>query len=113
MKKRIGMVIGTVPEKMELYRRLHGPVSDENRTTRELLSKYHYENFNIFITEMDDGKEYLFGYYEYTGDDYEKDTAELHSLPEYRAWLDVTDACQKPLKGEKSWKTMEQIFFLE
>ena len=27
--------------------------------------------------------------------------------------LGVTDACQKPLAGENSWRTMERVFFLE
>ena len=108
--KRIGMVIGTIPEKLELYRKLH---ADSNEGVRSLLKKYHYRNFSIFITRMDDGNDYLFGYFEYTGDDFEKDDAELRALPEYREWLGMTDACQKPLSGEKSWKTMERVFFLE
>ena len=108
--KRVGMVIGTVPEKLEIYKQLH---SDSHAGVRHLLKKYHFHNFNIFITRMDDGKDYLFGYYEYTGDDFEKDDAELRALPEYAEWLSVTDSCQTPLKGEKSWKTMERIFYLE
>ena len=47
--KRVGMVIGTVPEKIELYKKLH---ADETHYVRDLLKKYHYQNFNIFITEM-------------------------------------------------------------
>ena len=108
--KRIGMVIGTVPEKLELYKKLH---ADSNEGVRQLLKRYHYRNFNIFITKMNDGKEYLFGYFEYVGNDFEKDDAELRALPEYKEWLNVTDSCQKPLPGEQSWKTMERIFFLE
>lgn len=108
--KRVGMVIGTVPEKLALYKKLH---ADKNASVRQLLKKYHFQNFSIFITRMDDGKEYLFGYYEYTGDDFEKDDAELRALPEYAEWLKVTDACQQPLEGEMSWKEMERVFYLE
>jgi len=108
--KRIGMVIGTVPEKLELYKKLH---SDENEGIRKILKKYHYQNFSIFIAKMDDGKDYLFGYYEYTGENFEKDDAQLHALPEYAEWLKVTNACQKPLKDETSWKMMDRVFFLE
>lgn len=108
--KRIGMVIGTVPEKLELYRNVH---SDGNAGVRHLLKKHHFQNFNIFITKMDDGNQYLFGFFEYVGDDFEKDDAELRALPEYAEWLKLTDSCQKPLAGEKHWKIMEQIFFLE
>ena len=108
--KRVGMVIGTVPEKLDLYKKLH---SDDHAGVRHLLKKYHFQNFNIFITQMDDGKDYLFGYYEYTGDDFEKDDAALRTEPDYAEWLSVTDSCQKPLAGETSWKTMERVFFLE
>ncbi len=108
--KRVGMVIGTVPEKLELYKALH---ADETHPVRDILKRFHYQNFNIFITEMPDGKEYLFGYYEYTGDDFEKDDAELRALPEYAAWLSQTDPCQIPLPGYKSWKEMERVYFLE
>lgn len=108
--KKFGMVIGTVPEKLELYKQLH---ADSNGGVRHLLKKYHYQNFNIFITKMDDGKDYLFGYFEYVGNDFEKDEAELKSLPEYQEWLAMTDSCQKPLSGEQSWKTMERVFYLE
>lgn len=110
MFKRVGMVIGTIPEKLELYKKLH---SDSNEGVRHLLKKYHYQNFSIFITKMADGKEYLFGYYEYTGDNFEKDDEELRSLPEYAEWLELTDACQKPLEGEQGWRTMERVFFMD
>ncbi len=108
--KRIGMVIGTVPEKLELYKKLH---ADDNEGVRHLLKKYHFQNFSIFITRMDDGEEYLFGYYEYTGDDFEKDDAKLRALPEYAEWLSMTDPCQKPLAGEQSWRMMDRLFFME
>jgi len=108
--KRVGMVIGTIPEKLALYKALH---ADDNVGVRPILKKFHFQNFNIFITRMDDGKEYLFAYYEYTGDNFEKDDADLRADPEYAAWLNQTDACQAPLSGEKSWKMMEQVYFLE
>ena len=102
--KRVGMVIGTNPEKLALYKQLH---ADDHEGVRHLLKKYNYQNFSIFITRMDDGKEYLFGYYEYTGTDFEKDDAELRALPE------LTDTCQRPLTDEKSWKNMANIFFMD
>lgn len=108
--KRVGMVIGADTEKLELYKRLH---ADENEGVRPLLKKYHYQNFSIFVTKMDDGKEYLFGYYEYTGNDFEADQQKLNALPEYAEWLKVTDSCQRPLAGETSWRNMERIFYLE
>ena len=108
--KRVGMVIGMNPMKRDIYLELHAA---ENEGVRHLLKKYHFQNFNIFISRMDDGKEYLFGYYEYTGNNFEKDDAELRALPEYARWLEITDACQLPLNSDKGWKSMESIFFME
>ena len=110
MVRRFGGVIGTVPEKLELYKALH---ADETHWVRGLLRKYNYHNFSIFITRMDDGKEYLFQYYEYTGDDYEKDTEALMAEPKYAEWLSQTDPCQIPLSGNKSWKMMDSVFYME
>ena len=111
--KRAGMVIGTVSEKMELYRRLHDGVNDDNREIVELLKKHNYQNYNIFLTRMDDGKEYLFAYYEYIGDDFDADNAELATHEEYRNWIELTGTCQKSLHNVKGWKMMEHIFYME
>ena len=108
---RVGQVIGMVPEKIEEYKRLHSDGSAESAIIRPILRAHNFHNFNIYITKLDDGKDYLFAFYEYTGDDYEKDNADLMSIPEYHHWLSMTDPCQKPLAGYESWKHMEQVYY--
>ncbi len=105
--KRVGMVIGIKPDKIEEYKKLH---SDSNPGVRDLLTKYHIHNFSIFLQKID-GKWYEFGYYEYTGDDYEDDMAKLAAEPRNKAWLAVTDPMQIPLPGSKGWTVMEQVYF--
>ena len=105
--KRIGMVIGVRPEKIDEYKVLH---ADSNPGVRDLLSKYHMENFSIFLHQID-GKWYEFGYYEYTGDDYEGDMAKLDAEPRNKEWLKVCDPLQLPLSGEASWAVMEQVYY--
>jgi len=105
--RRIGMVIGLKPEHIAEYTRLH---TGDNCVVRDLLNKYHMHNFSIFLHEID-GKTYEFGYYEYTGDDYEGDMAKLSDEPRNQAWLKVCDATQIPLKGEKSWAMMKSVFY--
>jgi L-rhamnose mutarotase len=105
--QRIGMVIGIKPDRIAEYTKLH---TGDNCVVRDLLSKYHMENFSIFIHEIE-GKWYEFGYYEYTGDDYEADMAKLSAEPRNQAWLEVCDATQIPLKGEKSWAKMKSVFY--
>ena len=108
--KRVGMVIGVKPEHIEEYKRLH---ADDYAGVRDLLTKYHMHNFSIFLQKMPDGKWYEFGYYEYTGDDFEGDMAKLAKEPRNIEWLKVCDAMQIPLPGATSWTVMERAYFNE
>ena len=105
--QRIGTVVGLKPDRMNEYIRLH---TGDNCPVRDLLDKYHLNNFSIFLREIE-GKWYEFGYYEYTGDDIKGDMAKLAAEPRNQAWLKQTDAMQIPLKGEKSWATMKNIYY--
>jgi len=105
--KRIGMVVGIKPEKIAEYKRLH---ADSYSGVRDLLNKYHMHNFSIFLHKID-GKYYEFAYYEYTGNDYEADMARLDAEPRNKEWLKVTDPMQLPLKGDKSWAVMEEVYY--
>lgn len=106
--KRIGMVIGVKPDKVSAYEALH---SDNNPGVRDLLNKYHMHNFSIFIKKFSDGKYYEFGYYEYTGNNYEKDMEALSKEPRNIAWLKKTDPMQLPLKGENGWSLMQKVYY--
>ena len=106
--KRIGMVIKIDSSRISEYLALH---ADSNPGVRDLLVKYHLRNFSIFLTQMDDGNFYEFGYYEYSGPNFEVDMANLDAEPRNKAWLKVCDPMQIPLKGESSWKKMKQVYF--
>ena len=84
------MVVGIKPEKIEEYERLH---ADSNPGVRDLLTKYHMHNFSIFLQQIE-GKWYEFGYYEYTGDDFDADMAALAKEPRNIEWLKVCDPMQ-------------------
>lgn len=108
--KRVGMVVGIDPEKIPEYKRLH---ANDYAGVRDLLSKYHMKNFNIFLQKMPDGKWYEFGYYEYHGEDFEADMAKLDKEPRNIEWLKVCDPMQIPLPGASGWTEMEQVYFNE
>ena len=108
--RRIGMVIGIKPEKIKQYKALH---ADSNSGVRYLLSKYHIRDFSIYLRRLDDGKDYLFGYYEYDGKDYQADMNHLAAEPRNQEWLSVMDPLQVPLRGEKSWATMDLVYHNE
>ena len=108
--KRVGMVIGIKPEVIDEYKALH---ADSNPGVRDLLSAAHMENFSIFIHQFDDDKYYLFGYYEYTGNDFEADMAVLAKKDRNIEWLKVCDPMQIPFAGQNSWSVMEQVYYNE
>ena len=105
--RRVGMVIGIRPDRISAYEALHAA---SNSGVRDLLEKYHMHNFSIYLHQLDDGKYYLFGYYEYTGTDYDGDMAKLAQEPRNQQWLSTTDPMQIPLRGEKSWSKMREVY---
>lgn len=106
--KRIRMVVGIKPELIEEYRRLHAA---ENPGVRDLLNKYHVHNFSIFLQQMPDGKWYEFGYYGYTGSDFDGDMAKLAKEPRNVEWLKKCDPMQVSLPGAKGWTEMESVYY--
>ena len=108
--KRVGMVIGIKPDKIAAYKALHAA---SNRGVRDLLGKYHMKNFSIYLRQLDDGNYYLFAYYEYDGSDYDGDMRKLSAEKRNIEWLSVTDPMQKPLRGQKSWTQMEEVYHNE
>jgi len=105
--KRVGMVIKLKPECVEEYRRLH---ADSNSGVRDLLGKYHMRNFNIFLHRIG-GEWFEFGYYEYTGEDFDADMAALAAEPRNQAWLEICDPMQLPLTGQAGWTDMEPVYY--
>ncbi len=105
--KRVGMVVGIREDKLAEYKQLH---ADSNPGVRDLLTKYHMHNFSIYLQQIE-GKWYEFGYYEYTGKDFEGDMARLAKEPRNIDWLRVCDPMQLPLPGAKGWTEMERAYF--
>jgi L-rhamnose mutarotase len=105
--QRIGMVIGIKADQIVAYEALHAA---SNAGVRDLLEKYHMHNFSIYMRQLDDGKYYLFGYYEYTGADYKADMEKLGAEPRNKKWLSVTGPMQVPLPGEQTWAMMKEVY---
>ena len=108
--KRVGMVIKIKPDFIDEYRKLH---TDDHPGVRDLLTEANMRNFSIFLLQLDDGNWYEFGYYEYTGDDFEADMAKLEKHPRNIEWLEICDPMQVPLEGYEGWAEMEQVYFNE
>ena len=106
--KRVGMVIKIKPECIEEYIAVH---ADSNAGVRDLLIEANMRNFSIFLHQLDDGNWYEFGYYEYTGTDFEADMEKLARHPRNIEWLKVCDPMQIPLEGYEGCAEMEQIYY--
>jgi L-rhamnose mutarotase len=110
--QRFAWITGLKPEKAAYYKELHAnPWPGVLKTLKEC----HIRNFSIHLKELD-GRQYLFAYLEYTGDDFDSDMKKMAADPETQRWWKETDPCQLPLpearaKG-KIWTDMEEVFFL-
>lgn len=106
--ERYGSVIKVKPEKLDYYKKLHAnPWPGVNKMIREC----NIQNYSIYLKD-----DYLFSYFEYTGDDFEADMEKMAQDPETQRWWMETDPCQIPLstakEGEK-WASMEEVYHLD
>ncbi|ETO25749.1 hypothetical protein RFI_11390 [Reticulomyxa filosa] len=109
--KRYGSIIGLKPEKEQYYRQLHSSTWPK---VLERLKKSNIQNYSIYIGELE-GKKYLFSYFEYTGDNFEKDMQLIAADPETQRWWKETDPCQRQLPNRKegqNWSDLELVFLM-
>lgn len=111
--QRYGMVIGLNPAKVEEYKQLHAAAwPDVLRMIREC----NLRNYSIFLRTLDDGKPYLFSYFEYTGKDFAADMARMAADPTTQKWWSFCMPCQVPLARRQPgewWASMEEVFHLD
>jgi L-rhamnose mutarotase len=104
---RYGMVIGIKPDQLSAYKALHAA---SNPGVRDLLEKHNIHNYSIYLQKFDDGKYYLFAYYEYTGTDFKGDMEKSGADPRNQKWQSVTSPMQIPFAGTHGWTKMEEVF---
>lgn len=111
--KRLGWVIGLRPGCGDEYRRLHAAVWPD---VLAMIQRCKIRNYSIYLRRLDDGKEYLFSYLEYTGDDFAADMARMAADPVTQQWWAVCKPCQQPLANRTEgewWSEMEEVFHLD
>lgn len=110
--RRFGQVAAIRPESIVKYKELHASVWPEVLAG---LDKYHVSNYSIYLKELEHGKPYLFGYFEYTGRDYDDDMAGMMKNPTVQKWESVAGGeClidQSPDGKDLWWVEMEEVFF--
>ena len=108
--KRYGSVIGVRAEKLEEYKRLHTAVWPD---VLRMIKQCHIQNYSIYLRQLDDGRHYLFSYFEYTGQNFAADMAKMAADPTTQNWWSVCKPCQQPLANrepEEWWATMDEVF---
>ncbi len=107
------MVIGLREEKVEEYKALHASAWPD---VLKQIQESHIQNYSIYLHRLDDGNYYLFSYFEYTGEDFERDMQKMADDPTTQRWWTFCKPCQKPLenrgKGEW-WSGMEEVFHFD
>lgn len=111
--KRRGMVIGLRAEKVDEYRALHASVWPG---VLAMIERCNIRNYSIYLRRLDDGRHYLFSYFEYIGSDFAADMARMAADPLTREWWALCMPCQQLLESrarEEWWAEMEEVFHLD
>jgi L-rhamnose mutarotase len=109
VKSRHGSIIG-IPEKSILaYTQMHAAVWPG---VLAALDKVNIRNYSIYLGQIKPGEYLLFSYFEYVGDDFQRDMASMGDEVT-KLWWTYTDPLQTRLPGTpegQQWKTMEEVF---
>ena len=108
--QRFASVIGLKAEFEQQYRELHANVWP---SVLKRIEQSNIRNYSIY-TMIILGENYLFGYFEYVGSDYESDMALMADDPIIQKWWNETDKCQNKMPNSQSneqWSVMEKVFF--
>lgn len=108
--KRMGMVIGIKPDKIEYYKQLH---TNAWPAILKKIDECNIHNYSIYLQKIE-GKYFLFSYFEYTGTDFDKDMKKMAADTTTQRWWKETDPTQIPLPEaaaqKKVWANMEEVF---
>ncbi|MBT3777199.1 MAG: L-rhamnose mutarotase [Pelagibacteraceae bacterium] len=106
--QRYAMAVRLKKEKREFYIENHANVWPE---VLEELKKVKVKNYSIYLKE-----DFMFGYLEYAGDDFEGDMAEMQTIPIVDKWTKLMINCFNPFpnnEDNESWVMMDEIFHLD
>ena len=109
--QRYGMVVGLKKEEVQRYKQLH---AEPWEGVLNQLDRSNVRNYSIWLVELRPDEHYLFGYLEYTGDDFDGDMKAMGDDETTRRWWKETDPCQTPIPtagAGEHWVMMEEVFY--
>lgn len=108
--QRMGSVLGIKAEHIAEYKALH---ADVWASVLSKIAECNIRNYTIFLREPEN---LMFAYFEYHGDDFERDAAKMAADPETQRWWSINMPLQMPLETRKEgewWAEMEQVFHVD
>jgi L-rhamnose mutarotase len=106
--KRFGQIIRIKTDKIEEYKKYHSAVWPE---VLNMIKKCHIRNYSIFLKDN-----YLFAYFEYTGNNFAADMAKMAADKSTQKWWDIMMPMQQPVITKQEgewWSDMEEVFHLD
>ncbi|MCE3037909.1 L-rhamnose mutarotase [Helicobacter anatolicus] len=104
-KQRFSQITKIKQDMLETYKNLHYNAWKEINDT---LKKAHIQNYSIYHYG-----DYLFAYFEYTGEDFSKDMQQIAQDSFTQKWWIQTDACQIPMGENSPWLDITEVFHLD
>ena len=105
MVQRFAKVLGIPKENRERYEELHADVWP---AVLEQIKRSNIRNYSIYRYG-----ELLFSYFEYVGDDYEGDMAQMAADPMTQKWWEINEPLQQPVPERNEgewWMDIPEIF---
>ncbi|MBQ4631609.1 MAG: L-rhamnose mutarotase [Clostridia bacterium] len=103
--KRFVLYAELKPDKVEEYKEIHKNAWPE---ILEIITKAHMHNYSISVI----GNK-VFTIYDYTGDDYDADMAEMEKYPVMQKWWSHTKPCFVHHEDGWYYEDMEEVFYLK
>ena len=97
---RYAMAVRLKDEKRDFYLKNHQNVWPEVLSE---LKKIKVKNYSIFLKE-----DFMFGYLEYEGDNFDQDMADMQKIPIVEKWTNLMISCFNPFPGNEENKQMLQ-----
>ncbi len=107
---RYAMVTQIRPGQTAEYRRLHAAVWPG---ILETIGRCNVRNYSIYCVQLPDGRDYLFSYFEYIGDDFAADMRQMAGDEETQRWWAVCKPLLQPiaeLAPGEVWSPITEIF---
>ncbi len=103
--KRYGQLLRIKRDRIEEYKQHHARVWPEVLRT---IEECNIRNYSIFLKDN-----LLFAYFEYVGEDFAADMAEMAADPKTQEWWAIMKPMQEPIETREAgewWANMTEVF---